>query len=345
MAGFPEILDVAINKLINTLTHKLLVGESDTDAIEEFIQLSGIPFLSDGNIQAYAKQKAEEIWGPYKDLPLPSAFDPAIQALEKAQSSLTNTGVTSLEAAEAFTMNAFVPEFMADFRTNQAGWCGATIDAVRSGYLEQWGGMVFLQANTLAMLRLALQGYQMQISKAQTDVVTLVNRAEEVVASYGSGSVCSSIDSKNVTFNIAIGVLGVVSAATGAAGLAVASIASAAAGGGLGAIKDSYEPAGPKESDIQGDSVASIWQSILDATEKLRGQFQASDKELYDIVASFHSGILNGRVRLGTTGAGGLETVPAMEVFSSKPLGAGTRSVERPVIGSDNPDPAHSPQR
>ncbi|GAA1609361.1 hypothetical protein [Actinoplanes couchii] len=52
----------------------------------------------------------------------------------------------------------------------------------------------------------------MQISKAQTDVVALV---------------------RNVTFNIAIGVLGVVSAATGGAGLAVASIASAAAAGGL----------------------------------------------------------------------------------------------------------------
>lgn len=73
---------------------------------------------------------------------------------------------------------------MADFRTNQAGWCGATIDAVRSNYLDRWGRMVFLQANTIALLLLVLKAYQEQLRQAQNDVVTLVNVAEEVLSSY-----------------------------------------------------------------------------------------------------------------------------------------------------------------
>jgi hypothetical protein len=343
MAEFPQSLEYAISSLVNTLVYKIMTREGDTDALEEFVQVTGIPYVSDVTVRDYATQKAKEIWGPYMELPVPSSFDPAIEALAGAHHRLTNTGVTSLEDAESFSLGALVPRFMENFRTNQAGWRGATIEAIRSGYLDRWGGMVFLQANTIALLWLVLQGYQEQVRQAQNDVVKLVNLAEEVIAAYDPSSMCGSTDSKNLTFNIAIGVLGVLSAGAGAAGMAVTSIVAAAGAGGLGVGKDMYEPDAPRESDIGGDSVAAIWQSILDATERLRRQFEASEKELHDIIDSFHGRVVSGAVLLGKAGGGGRVNVPALEAFRSKPLGAGTRSVERPAMGSANPDPAHSP--
>jgi hypothetical protein len=147
---------------------------------------------------------------------------------------------------------------------------------------------------------------------------------------------------QNLTFNIAIGVAGVVSAAAGVASMGVTSIAAAAVAAGLGVLKDEYQPSAPTDADIGGDSVAQIWQSILDATENLRQQFQASDAELHDIVKSFHDGVVNGRITIGKSGQGEEQTLPALELLRSKPLGA-TSSVDRPLVGSDNPDPAHSP--
>jgi hypothetical protein len=344
MTEFPQSLEYAISSLVNTLVYKIMTREGDTDALEEFVQVTGVPYVSDVTVRNYADQKAREIWGPYMELPVPSSFDPAIEALAGAHHRLTNTGVTSLEDAEAFSLSALIPDFMGDFRTNQAGWRGATIDAVRSGYLDRWGGMVFLQANTIAILWLTLRGYQEQIRQAQNDVVKLVNLAEEVIAAYDPSSMCGSTDSKNLTFNIAIGVLGVLSAGTGAAGMAVTSVVAAIGTAGLGIGKDVYEPDAPRDSDIGGDSVAAIWQSILDATERLRRQFEASERELHDILASFHGRVVNGTIRLGTSDRGAKVSVPALEAFRSKPLAMGTRNLERPYIGSANPDPAHSPE-
>jgi len=233
---------------------------------------------------------------------------------------------------------------MADFATNQAGWRGATIDAVRSGYLDRWGGMVFLQANTIAILWLVLRGYQEQVKQAQNDVVKLVNAAEEVIEAFDPQSLCGSEHSKNLTFNIAIGVLSVLSAAAGVASMGVTSVVTAVGAAGLGVAKDMCEPDAPKDADIHGDSVAAIWQSILDATEGLRRQFEASDKELHDIVASFQAGVVNGSIRVGKSGQRGRVTVPALELLRSKPLGVATTGLDRPVMGSDNPDPAHSPE-
>ncbi|WP_436519628.1 hypothetical protein [Actinoplanes sp. HUAS TT8] len=345
---FPQSLELAITNLINTLVYKVMTGETDADAQEEFIQATGIPYLSDVTVQNYARKTAQEIWGPYLELPPPSSLDGAIEALAGAHNRLTNTGVTTIEDAERFSPNALVPTFMNGFRTNQAGWRGATIDAVRSGYLDRWGGMVFLQANTLALLWLVLRGYQEQLKQAQNDVVNLVNRAEEAIAAYSPDSLCGSSDKKNVTFNIIIGVLSVLSAGAGLAtgtGMAVTTLAAALAGGGVSVAKDKYEPDAPRDHDIQGDSIAELWQSILDATEKLRLQFSASDKELHDIVDKFYDGVVDGRVVLGKSGEGYKQRVPTLEVFRSKPLGAGTTDVMRPLTGSDNPDPAHSPYR
>ncbi|GIF39300.1 hypothetical protein [Actinoplanes xinjiangensis] len=344
MAEFPQSLEYAISSLVNTLVYKIMTREGDTDALEEFVQVTGIPYVSDVTVRDYATQKAKEIWGPYMELPVPSSFDPAIEALAGAHHRLTNTGVTSIEDAEAFSLDALIPDFMTDFSVNQAGWRGATIDAVRSGYLDRWGGMVFLQANTIALLWLVLRGYQEQVRQAQNDVVKLVNLAEQVIEAYDPSSMCGSTDSKNLTFNIAIGVLGVLSAGAGAAGMAVTSIVSAVGGAVLGVAKDKYEPDAPPDSDIGGDSVAAIWQSILNATDRLRQQFEASERELHDIIEGFHSGVVNGSIRLGKSDRGGKVTVPALEALRSKPLGPGTTGVERPYVGSASPDPAHSPE-
>jgi hypothetical protein len=344
VADFPQSLELAISSLVNTLVYKVMTREGDADALEEFVQVTGIPYVSDVTVRNYAMRKADEIWGPFVELPPPSSFDGAIDALRGAHQRLTNTGVTSIEDAESFSLGALVPDFMADFRTNQAGWRGATIDAVRSGYLDRWGAMVFLQANTIALLWLVLRGYQEQVRQAQNDVVKLVNLAEEVIAAHDPQSMCGSTDSKNLTFNIAVGVLGVLSAGAGTAGMAVTTVVAAVAAAGLGVAKDMYEPDAPRDTDIGGDSVAAIWQSILEATEKLRRQFEASEKELHDIVEGFHNGVLNGSIRLGKTGQGGIQNLPALEALRSKPLGTGTSNLERPRTGSDNPDPAHSPE-
>jgi Zn ribbon nucleic-acid-binding protein len=348
VAEFPESLDIAINSLINTLVYKIITRES-TNAepggvsdVEEFIQLTGIPAATDVAIRNYATQKAKEIWGPYRELPPPSSFDAPIRALANARHRLTNTGVTQLQEAEAFSLSALVPDYMQNFRINQSGWRGETIDAIRSKYLARWGGMVFLQANTLALLELVLAGYQEQVAQAQKDVVALVNAAEQVIAAYDPGSMCGSTDSKNLTFNILIGVATVVSAAAGGAGLAVTSIVAAAAAGGLGIAKDAYNPAAPMDAEIQGHNVAAIWRSILDATDRLRQQFEASDRELHDIVAQFHQGVINSRITVGKSGEGEQQTVPALELIRSSPLGSTTK-VNRPLVGSANPDPAHSP--
>ncbi|GGN44450.1 Na+-translocating ferredoxin:NAD+ oxidoreductase RnfG subunit [Actinoplanes campanulatus] len=344
MADFPKSLEFAISGLVNTLVNKVMTRAGDADALEELVQVTGVPYVSDVTIRDYATRKAEEIWGPYMELPPPSSFDGAIEALRGAHQRLTNTGVTSIEDAELFSLGALVPDFMADFRSNQAGWRGRTIDAVRSGYLDRWGGMVFLQANTIALLWLVLRGYQEQVRQAQNDVVKLVELAEEVIAAYDPQSLCGSTESKNLTFNIAIGVLGVLSAGAGAAGMAVAGVVAAVGAAGLGVAKDMYEPDAPRDADIGGDSVAAIWQSILDATEKLRLQFSASERELHDIINGFHNRVVSGSILLGTSGAGVRQTVPALEAFRSKPLGVGVSNLERPRMGSDNPDPAHSPE-
>jgi hypothetical protein len=344
MAEFPLSLEYAITSLVNTLVYKVMTRAGDTDALEEFVQVTGIPYVSDSTVRDYATQKAKEIWGPYMELPVPSSLDPAIEALSGAHGRLTNTGVTSIEDAEAFSLDALIPDFMTDFSVNQAGWRGATIEAVRSGYLDRWGGMVFLQANTIALLWLVLRGYQEQLRQAQNDVVKLVNFAEEVIEAFDPSSMCGSSESKNLTFNIAIGVLGVLSAGAGVAGMGVTSIVAAVGGAVLGVAKDAYEPDAPRESDIEGDSVAAIWQSVLTATDRLRQQFEASERELHDIIESFHNGVVNGSIRLGKTDRGTKVTIPALEAFRSKPLGPGTTRVERPYAGSASPDPAHSPE-
>lgn len=64
MSEFPESLEVAINHLINTLVYKLIVLETDTDSRQEFMSATGVPYVSDVTIQDYARQKADEIWGP-----------------------------------------------------------------------------------------------------------------------------------------------------------------------------------------------------------------------------------------------------------------------------------------
>lgn len=342
MSEFPESLEIAISSLVNTLVYKMITAESDADATQEFIYLTGIPAANDVAIRHYATEKADEIWGPYKELPRPEWFNPAIEALASARQRLTNTGVTELDDAESFSLSALVPGYMEDFKVNQAGWRGQTIDAVRSSYLDRWGGMVFLQANTLALLELVLRGYQRQIEEAQRDVVNLVNRAEEVIAAYDPSSMCGSTDSKNLSFNIIIGVSVVVSAAAGVATMGVTSIGAAFVAAGLGVVKDVYNPQAPTDADIGGDTVAQIWQSILIATEKLRQQFQASDTELRAILNSFHDGVINGQVTVGKSGEGDVQTLPAMELLRSKPLGT-TSSVERPLVNSNNPDAAHSP--
>jgi hypothetical protein len=322
----------------------MLTAERDTDAIEEFILLTGIPSANDVAIGAYVREKADEIWGPYRELPLPSSFDGAIDALTSAHHRLTNTGVTELADAESFSLGALVPEYMEDFRINQAGWRGLTIDAVRSGYLDRWGGMVFLQANTIALLLLVLKGYQEQVKRAQEDVVNLVRTAEEVIAAYDPASLCGSAESKNLTFNIAIGVAVVVSAAAGVTAMAVTAIAAAAVASGLSVAKDEYNPDAPRGGPIGGDTVAEIWQSILDRSNDLRLQFQASEQELHDIVVSFHDAITNGSITIGKSGEGQRQTLPATELLRAKSLGSYS-SLERPLVGSDNPDPAHSPAR
>ena len=340
---FPESLDLAVNSLVNTLVNKIITREDD-DGLEEFIALTGIHSANDVEIRNYATAKAEEIWGPYKKLPLPSAFDPAIRNLADARAHLADKGITQLKDAELFSVNALVPVYMKAFETNQAGWRGATIDAVRSYYLGRWGGMTFLQSNTLALLTLILQAYREQVARAQEDVVELVKRAEQVVASYDPGSLCNSADSKNMTFNIAIGVLSVLSAGAGVASWGLTSILTAVAAAGLGVAKDAYNPEAPKDADMGGSSVAEIWQSVLDATDKLRKQFTASDGELNKIVQHFHDEVINGKVTVGKSGKGEPETLPALELMRSKELGS-TSDIKAPLNGSDNPDPAHSPQR
>jgi hypothetical protein len=75
----------------------------------------------------------------------------------------------------------------------------------------------------------------------------------------------------------------------------------------------------------------------------LRLQFSASEKELHDIVMGFHQGVVNGNIFIGWSGQGGPQSVPARDVLQSKKLAAGTTSLQQPVMGSHNPDPAHSP--
>ncbi|SDS37890.1 hypothetical protein [Actinoplanes derwentensis] len=345
MSDFPESLEVAINNLINTLVYKLIVLETDTDAREEFMRSTGVPYVSDVTVQDYARQKADEIWGPYKDLPAPSSLDGIIETLTGAHNQLTTTGVTEIYDAEDFSLGALVPGFMADFRINQAGWRGATIDAVRSGYLDRWGRMVFLQANTIALLLLVLRAYQEQLTRAQSDVVALVNVAEEVLSSYTADSVCGSAVSKNLSFNIAIGVLSVLSAATGIAGLALTSIVAAFGAAGLSVAKDSYEPIEPKEgAQIGGDSVTQIWESIIRRTEDLRMEFCTSEQQLHDIIAGFHRDVIGANIGVGLSREGNARALPAMELFRSKPLGSGTGNLRRPSVTWSGPDPAHSPE-
>ncbi|BCJ40591.1 hypothetical protein GCM10010168_74210 [Actinoplanes ianthinogenes] len=346
--AFPQSLEIAIDHLITTLVHKMMYEETGDDDREEFSEVTGVPYVSDVTILNFAREKSKELWGPYLELPAPSSLDGAIEALAGAHNRLTNTGVTAIEDAESFSLGALVPEFMNDFRINQAGWRGETIDAVRSGYLDRWGGMLFLQANTVGLLLLVLRAYQEQLTQAQNDVVNLVNRAAEAIAAYQPSSLCGSTDKKNVTFNIAIGVLSVLSAGAGLAtgtGMTFTAIAAAFGAAGLGVAKDKYEPDAPRDHDIQGDNVAELWQSIVDATEKLRLQFSASERELHDIIARFHDSIVNESISIGTSGRGALQKLPALEVLRAKPLGVGVTKVQRPLIGSDNPDPAHSPAR
>lgn len=344
MADFPQSLQEAISSLVNTLVNKFITRESDNDAVQEFIQLTGIHSANDVEIRNYATNKAKEIWGPYEELPVPSTFDPGIQALAAARNHLADKGITQLKDAEAFSAGALVPQYMKSFQTNQAGWRGDTVDAVRSYYIDRWGGMVFLQSNTLALCVLLLAAYREQVNKAQEDVVNLVKRAEEVIASYDPSSMCGSADSKNLTFNIIIGVTYVFSAGAGLASWGLTTIATAVVAGGLAVVKDKYNPEAPKDAEIGGDTIAEIWRSILDATESLRKQFEASDTELNTIAQQFHDGIVNGKITVGKSGKGDPETVPTMELLRSKPLGS-TDQVKAPLNGSDNPDPAHSPQR
>ncbi|HWS34086.1 MAG TPA: hypothetical protein VN408_15245 [Actinoplanes sp.] len=319
--------------------------ETDTDSRAEFMSATGVPYVSDVTVQDYARQKADEIWGPFKELPAPSSLDGVIETLTGAHHRLTTTGVTDIFDAEEFSLGALIPGFMVDFRTNQAGWRGATIDAVRSNYLDRWGRMVFLQANTIALLLLVLRAYQEQLRQAQNDVVALVNLAEEVLSSYTGDSVCGSTESKSLSFNIAIGVLGVLSAAAGVAGMALASIVTAVGTAGLGITKDAYDPPVPKDGgQIGGDSVTQIWESIVRATESLRQEYSESEKQLHDIIDGFQHDVISGSIGVGKSGQRDPRSLPAMELLRSKPLGSGTSDVARPFATSFSPDPAHSPE-
>ncbi|BEL03473.1 hypothetical protein Q0Z83_016640 [Actinoplanes sichuanensis] len=85
MAEFPQSLELAISSLVNTLVYRIMTREGDSDALEEFVAVTGVPYVTDVTVRNYADQKAKEIWGPYMELPPPSSFDPAIEALADAQ--------------------------------------------------------------------------------------------------------------------------------------------------------------------------------------------------------------------------------------------------------------------
>ncbi|GAA4905968.1 hypothetical protein LX16_3437 [Stackebrandtia albiflava] len=349
MSEFPGNLESAITSLVNTLVNKMIQAEEDSDSLEEFQRLmaeAGFPGgVNDVNIRNYANQKAEEIWGPFKELPQVSSFDAPIDAIKGAKDRITNTGVTDLESAENFSINALIPGYMESFETNQRGWRGYTVDAIRSDYLNRWGGMTFLQANTLALLQILLEAYRRQVEEAQKDVVRLVTAAEEVIASFDPGSLCGGADSRADKFNIAIGVATVVSAAAGVASFGTTSIAAAMAVGmtGWGKDKFAYEEKS-NEFNIDGDSVTAIWQSIITSTEELRKEYEDSEAQLADMATEFYNGIEGGTVRTGKDAYGGKVEIAATTLITCGPLPS-TGDVDRPLNGADNPDPAHTPDR
>lgn len=343
---FPGNLEYAISGLINTLVNKMIQAE-DSDNVEEFQTMmaeAGFPGgVTDVNIRNYANNQADEIWGPYKQLPQASTFDGPIEAIRGAKNRITNSGVTELSDAENFSMNALIPGYMKSFETNQTGWRGATISAVRSDYINRWGGMTFLQSNTLAMLQVLLEGYKEQIVKAQQDVVNLVNTAEGVIASFDPGSLCGGAEAREGEFNIAIGVFGIVSAAAGVASAGTLSIATAVAAGVLGWAKDEYKyEKKTNKYNIGGDSVTSVWKSILTSSEELRKEFESSETQLADIASKFHTGISTGKATTGKDAYGGKVEVETIKLLKSDKIPS-TGSVDKPLNGSDNPDPAHQP--
>lgn len=344
--SFPGNLEYAISGLVNTLVNKMIQAE-DSDNFEEFQQLmteAGFPGgVTDVNIRNYANHKAEEIWGPFKELPQVSSFDAPIQAVKGAKDRITNTGVSDLADAENFSLGALIPGYMKAFETNQTGWRGATIDAVRSDYINRWGGMTFLQANTLALLHILLAAYQKQIDEAQKDVVRLVKAAEEVIASFDPGSLCGGAESRGEQFNIAIGVFTVVSAAAGAFSFGTASIAAAMGAGISGWAKDKFAYEKKTNSfNIDGDSVTAIWQSIVTSTEELRKEFESSETQLADMATDFHDQLTSKNIRTGKDAYGGKIDLPASKLIKCEKLPS-TGAVDRPLNGSDNPDPAHTP--
>lgn len=335
---FPESLKIAQSDLINTVVNKMITAE-DQDGVEEFIKQHKIPAASDMYIRQYCQNKADEIWGPWEELPLPKTYDAAIKSLRDAKGRLANEGVTSLEDAENFSAGALVDDYMTDFKTNQTGWKGNTIDAMRRNYIGQWGRMVFLQSNTLQVLILMLEAYKAQVDQAQKDIVALVKDAKTVVDSYSSSSLCGSgSDKKNAIFNIAIAVGAVIALAEG-----WPAVVATVAAGGLSVAKDAYKVDEPKEHPLGGDSVSEIWQNAIDATEKLRKMYEESEKDLANMTSGFYD-ILGDNVTVDKNAYGSDLTIPAYKLIRAQPLSS-TNSVEPPDRNYSPPPPVHIPDR
>ena len=331
---FPESLQIAVSGLINTVVNKMITAE-DQDGVEEFIKEQGIPAATDVHIRQYCQDKADEIWKPWESLPLPSTFENGIQKLKDAKGHISDSAVEEPKDISDFSANALVQQYMEDFQINLTGWQGDTIDAVRRNYLDNWGRMVFLQTTTLQTLIVLLEAYKTQVDTAQKDIVALVNAAEEVAASYSSGSVSGGAEGQDAVFNILIAVGGVVAATGG-----WPAIAGAVAAGGLTVSKDLFPKASdPEEHPLGGDSISEIWSNTVDATEKLKQQFITSEEKLAEMASEFY-GMLGDGVTVDKDGHGESITIPAYDLIRVKPL-ASTSDVERPDSNYSPPDPVH----
>ncbi|HZE38978.1 MAG TPA: hypothetical protein VE172_09225 [Stackebrandtia sp.] len=283
-------LNTAIDRLIDSTYNKTMDGFAD-----EFMEIGGAPQLDlgpphkthvkdDSPIRPFLRDLTNRMFDHWRQLPEPQGIRDLSAKTKTARDKLCTTDALKMEdAAGSVGGGPLIPGYMADVRQDLSEWRGATTSAVKSKVVNRFPAALFLQANTLSVMKLSLDAYAIVIEQAQGDVVDMVNHAAEAVDAIDCWG---GDDGKNAVFNIFTGALGLVGVFNGIK--TAVQLVSAVTSGGAGVAKDVIKLDDPESNPLGAGRISGVWSNLMQAEFKLVKKFSASEGHIYDVLNSYY---------------------------------------------------------
>lgn len=294
-------LDAEIGKLVETTVRKAKEQDDNSNGITH---IPGAPQdiytgphktgIDEGGVRSFLVADAANIFGPWKQLPNHGRLREMANRVTNARGYLHADDVLQYNDAVNLHMGqSEVPVHMSAIKDKFDGWQGVTGRTVRERFIERFGAMLFLQTNTLSVLKLTAEAYAALAEQAHDDIVKLVTEAEAAMAAIGDAG---AEGTKNLIFNLLTAAAGMAACANP---LGVA-LAAAAAGGLAGVAKDmiKLDEVENRKNDLATDSISGVWQNMKNRADELKQDFMDGEAQLHRVTDAFYNS-LGGQFTLG----------------------------------------------